>query len=299
MATFTRELKRELARTKPTSIEGRRAAVAAFLYTSGAAVAKGRFSLSFEIEHTAAYVSELIEEEYGEKIELSAHVKTGKRDADKLTFTCRGEIADRILHDAEEFFRSAEEQSDKARIAFIRAAFLSGGGCTLPSAKTGYHLEFVLTTLRAAETLAYFLDGFGLIVRIVERGGKEVAYLKSREGISDFLSLAGAERALKKFDEVGEEREESNNLNRVENCYSGNADRSATASAKQVMAITALKERRVYETLDEGLKETAEARLHNPTFSMDELARALRITKSCLNHRLRRIMELYKSGEKL
>ena len=263
MATFTRELKRELARTKPTSIEGRRAAVAAFLYTSGAAVAKGRFSLSFEIEHTAAYVSELIEEEYGEKI------------------------------------RSAEEQSDKARIAFIRAAFLSGGGCTLPSAKTGYHLEFVLTTLRAAETLAYFLDGFGLIVRIVERGGKEVAYLKSREGISDFLSLAGAERALKKFDEVGEEREESNNLNRVENCYSGNADRSATASAKQVMAITALKERRVYETLDEGLKETAEARLHNPTFSMDELARALRITKSCLNHRLRRIMELYKSGEKL
>lgn len=298
MATFTRELKRELVRVPLNGSKGKRAAVAAVLHTGSALVTDEGFTISFEYEQTAAYVCELIEEEYGVELELSSFVKTGKRDGDKLIFSCRGDAAKKIAEDAAEYYTEAKrkEVGEEEAICLIRAAFLAGGNCTLPEGKTGYHLEFVLPDERSARSLADYLDQVGVIARVTERGGKPLVYVKSRESISDFLSLVGAERALKKFRAVGEEREESNNVNRVENCFSGNADRSATASANQVVAISELMRRGVLDRLDPSLRETATARLNNPTLSLEELAKLLKITKSCCNHRMRRLTELYKRG---
>lgn len=131
-----------------------------------------------------------------------------------------------------------------------------------------------------------------LISKVVERSGAAVVYIKSKETISDFLSILGAESSLKKFSELVERRDEANRSNRAANCFSGNADKSATAAVRQVLAIRAIEREEGLENLETELKETARARLENPSLSLKELAEKLEISKSCLNHRMRKIEEL-------
>ena len=73
---------------------------------------------------------------------------------------------------------------------------------------------------------------------------------------------------------------------------SGNADKAAIAAVKQVMAIEKLKKSGVYFELSVELKVLAKARVDNPHISLQELADMLGISKSCLNHRMRKLMEL-------
>ena len=72
----------------------------------------------------------------------------------------------------------------------------------------------------------------------------------------------------------------------------GNADKTAIASVKQVVAIEKLKKWSGFEDLSEELKALAKARLDHPVESLQELADRLKVSKSCLNHRMRKLMEL-------
>ena len=110
--------------------------------------------------------------------------------------------------------------------------------------------------------------------------------------ISDFLSIIGAENALKKLSVLVEKRDKANRSNRAQNCMAGNADKTAIAAVKQVVAIEKLSKWSGYEDLSEDLRTLASARLEYPTKSMQELANYLKISKSCLNHRIRRLVEL-------
>lgn len=130
----------------------------------------------------------------------------------------------------------------------------------------------------------------------MKRKESAVVYIKSKEAISDFLSVVGAENSLKKFSGLVEKRDESNRSNRAANCFSGNADKAATASVRQVMAIRTIERAAGADFLSAELKETAKARLENPSASLQELAAELGISKSCLNHRMRKLTE---TAEKL
>ena len=48
----------------------------------------------------------------------------------------------------------------------------------------------------------------------------------------------------------------------------------------------------MFDALPAQLKETADARADHPEASLSELAEILGVSKSCLNHRLRKIVEL-------
>jgi DNA-binding protein WhiA len=78
----------------------------------------------------------------------------------------------------------------------------------------------------------------------------------------------------------------------------GNADKTAIAAVKQVVALQKLVDRGGLEDLSEELKVLAETRLKNPSMSLQELADYFKISKSCLNHRMRRLMTLANLGEK-
>ena len=77
----------------------------------------------------------------------------------------------------------------------------------------------------------------------------------------------------------------------------GNADKTAIAAVKQVVTIERLREKNVLEDLSDELRELALARLEHREMSMQELADALKISKSCINHRFRRLTELAKRIE--
>ena len=108
--------------------------------------------------------------------------------------------------------------------------------------------------------------------------------------------MLGAENALRKLNAVSAAREQSNNENRIQNCMAGNADKAAIASARQSLALRRLREDGVLQTLPAALRETAEARLEYPPLSLAELAALLGVSKGGLNHRMRKLMQIY--GEK-
>ena len=72
----------------------------------------------------------------------------------------------------------------------------------------------------------------------------------------------------------------------------GNADKSAIASVKQVVAFEKLRQSPSFTDLSEELQAAAIARLEHTDKTLQELADYLKVSKSCLNHRMRKLMEL-------
>ena len=85
-------------------------------------------------------------------------------------------------------------------------------------------------------------------------------------------------------------RELSNNSNRQKNCDLGNVNKQVEASAKQIESIKKINETIGLNALKKDLAETAEYRLKYPDDTLNELAERLNVSKSCLNHRLRKII---------
>ena len=117
-------------------------------------------------------------------------------------------------------------------------------------------------------------------------------YIKSKEMICDFLSVIGVDKSLERFEELLAFRDESNQHNRVTNCYMANLGKAMKASHQQAIAIRALKEKEEFLELPIELQQLADARLNNMMFSMQELANHLQISKSCLSHRMRRLLSV-------
>lgn len=289
---FTGEIKRDLLAHFPAGKAGAAAALAAILSTCGSLKGDG-FEVVSENEKVAEYFLRLLEM-FGVRPELTGVSQDPKRKRDKLAFSCGGEDARRIIS----MTRSLREhlsEDEQAALCYLRAAFLGGGSCTLPKdgSSTGYHFECVFSSRVRAEEYCELLSAFELFSKLVPRGEKYVCYVKSREAISDLLSVLGAESALKKLDAVSARREANNNENRIQNCIAGNADKAAIASAAQTLAMSALKEEGRLAALSPELRESAEARLTHPTLSLSELASLLGMSKGGLNHRMRKLMKLY------
>ena len=87
-------------------------------------------------------------------------------------------------------------------------------------------------------------------------------------------------------------REISNNSNRQKNCDLGNLNRQVEAVSKQLDAIKKIERSIGLDALKPDLKEVAIFRKQNPESSLTELAEILNVSKSCLNHRLRKIVEI-------
>ncbi len=310
MANFTVHIKRELLSQKLNTREEQVSSLSAFMRTSGC-ISFSQSGLGFflvtELEKIAEKYLTLFERLYGVTCQVNA-TEDRLRGKDKLTLSYSGEAAWDILvdlgvvakEDGGENYGLALGipvnivESEKQALAYIKGAFLGGGSCTLPreGAKTGYHIEFVFTKEEIAGDFVELLERFGVFAKVVKRKESLVVYFASFSAISDFLLHIGAENSLEMLSKTVEARERMNNSNRVNNCFVGNMDRTATAAAKQCIAIEFLKGEGVLPLLDEELRLVAEARLQNREASLVELAKGLNLSKSCITHRLRKIMSI-------
>ena len=132
--------------------------------------------------------------------------------------------------------------------------------------------------------------------RLMEKKDEFVPYLKSAEEIKDFLAFIGAPKAALKITEIMIEKEVMSNANRQKNCDLANVTKQVDAAEKAIAAIDSLIASGKLDTLNAHLKETALARREFAEDTLQELAERLGITKSCLNHRLRRLTELEREG---
>jgi DNA-binding transcriptional regulator WhiA len=181
------------------------------------------------------------------------------------------------------------------RRAYLRGVVLGRGSMSLGS--SGPHVEFVLRSRSAAEGLRRRLRESGARAGVLERRGRWVVYLKGREEVATLLRLTGANRGLLDFETARVGSEVRNRLNRLLNAEEANLARTVRAADRQLQAIDILEAGGELQRLPQGLRAAAIERKRQPEADLDTLASSMGVSRSAANHRLRRIVELARSGE--
>jgi len=83
-----------------------------------------------------------------------------------------------------------------------------------------------------------------------------------------------------------------NDVNRRVNFETANLEKSVAAAMDQLEYIDIIERQEGLESLSAGLQEIAELRRENPYASLKELGEILDLSKSGVNHRLRRIKKI-------
>ena len=183
-------------------------------------------------------------------------------------------------------------EEDCCKAAFLRGAFLAGGSITDPSKRC--HLELVTDHRNVAgETVSILLE-MGFSPRVTARAGHSVIYFKQSESAEDFFTTIGASGAAMELMSAKVEKEMRNTINRQINCDSANADKTVSAAQSQLERIREIERDIGLENLPQDLAEVALLRIANPAISLADLALLADppVTKSCINHRMRKLMRL-------
>lgn len=124
-----------------------------------------------------------------------------------------------------------------------------------------------------------------------------MVYIKESEKISDFLKLVKAYDSVLYYEDIRIYREKINMTNRINNCEQANIEKTINTALSQIKDINLIKAYDGYDLLDDKLKLVADYRVKYPESSLIELSEIIsvetnsKMTKSCLNHRLRKIKE--------
>lgn len=186
----------------------------------------------------------------------------------------------------------ANFECDSCPSAYLRGAFLGCGTVTDPNAD--YHLEFSVPYYRLSRDLLALMGELGLHARAVRRKGNYIVYLKESGQIEDCLTMIGATNASLELMSIKMVKDIRNTANRIANCESANIDKTVSAAMVQIQAIRDIEQQQGLDGLPLELRELAVLRMDNPDMSLRELGEMLdpSISRSGVNHRLRRLMEI-------
>ena len=179
-----------------------------------------------------------------------------------------------------------EDEEDKK--AYLRGVFLSTGSINDPKTAR-YHLEFLIDDYEYAVFICDLLDYYHLNSKIIERNNGFMIYIKESEKISDFLKI------LKAY------REQKNLVNRLNNCEQANVEKTINSANSHISDIETIENTIGLDALDEKLRTTAIYRKRYKEVSLSELSKIIsletntKVTKSGLNHRIRKIKEIASS----
>ena len=181
--------------------------------------------------------------------------------------------------------------------AYLRGVFLCSGSINDPKTSR-YHLEILIPTPEEAVFVQQLLNIFDLNAKIINREKGYMIYVKEAEKISDFLKIIKANNAVLYFEDVRIYRDQKNKTNRLNNCEQANMDKIIETATAQLEQINLIEETNSIELLDDRTQVALTYRKKYPEASLKELAEIISIetgktiSKSGLNHRLRKIKEL-------
>jgi len=310
---FTRDVKLELGTVVPATAHCRRAQLSGVFFGAGVFEigAGGHFGvrLSLGLPATARHVLGLLK---------GFAVESSLRTVDAAPLGLRYEV---LLGDEARDLQLLNELgvlSDDLRVqltvprrlverrcclsAFLRGLFLGCGSISAPGAPV--HVEFTVENAGLAEQVCGLLARVGLPFKPAERHRNVACYSKRSQTAADLLAVLGAHEGCLRWEEhsvLGTVRESAN---RLANCDEANARRAAVAATRQAADARRLMAAPAWASLPRALREVAELRLRYPYLSLLELAGRAHppLSKSALNHRLRRLAalagELERTGER-
>lgn len=187
------------------------------------------------------------------------------------------------------------------KLTILKGMFLTCGKLYYNADSTqnsnGYSIEFVVRTDETATLIQNILKEFGFGLRKTKRRNNVVIYTKNSNVICDILVLMGASLTALEIQNNLAIREMRNNINRQNNCFEGNLDKTINASTEQLKAINYIIEHHSIDYFDENLKEVALARIANPDVSLNDLKTILNnnISRAGIKYRLDKIIQMYKN----
>ena len=185
-------------------------------------------------------------------------------------------------------------EEEHCRTAFFRGAFLAGGSVTDPAKR--YHLELATAHLSVSGELRALLLEAGFSPKETLRKGNSLTYFKQSEAIEDFLTASGAPMAAMEIMNAKAEKDLRGSVNRRVNCDAHNLDKAVDAAQEQIEAIYTLEQRGMLAELPDKLKEAVDLRMAHPEMTLSQLCTLCDppVSKSALNHRLRKLLGLAK-----
>lgn len=261
----------------------------------GRAFKPQKISMQSENEAVTRLYATMIQKSY------DVSVKVNKGESKNVTY--RAEVTDEI--DRLKILASVDFGMVEGKIsheffnracceaAFVRGAFLSCGQMSDP--EKSYRVDFPVKSEALATELRDILLRHEVSANISTRGSGYVVYIKRSEMIINLLALMGASVRSLELIETTIIKEANNKTNRIFNCDGANINKTIEASFKQRTAIEYLIKREMLSSLPEELISAANLRMEYPESSLKELCKNSPepITVSGLNHRLKKIIEIY------
>ena len=176
--------------------------------------------------------------------------------------------------------------------SFLRGVFCAAG--TVSDPMKSFHFEIRTKSEALADSLDTFISENCVEMKKTKRGEYFSLYLKKGDDIEDVIHYLGAGKEAFEFANEKIKRDFANMANRRNNFEVGNIKKTVNASADSINAINKLIKSGKISNLPQGLYETAMLRVDNPYVNLEELAELHtdRITKSGVNHRLKKLIEL-------
>ena len=180
-------------------------------------------------------------------------------------------------------------------ISFLKGAFLSCGTASDPN--KSYHIEFVVSYKMLSLDLMKMLNDYGIKAKHMVRRYVTVIYIKDSESIEDLLALMGAHNSALEIMNIKIYKDIRNLTNRRINFENANLSKTATAAFDQMQAIETIKEKGIYPTLSEELRQIANIRYENPDASLRDIGEMCDppLSRSAVNHRLKKLITLAKT----
>ena len=300
--SYASEVKKELT-TLEVHFGNAKAELMALIRMNGSlGLSNHRFILNVQTENpaTARRIYSLLKQFYDVESELLVRRKM-KLKKNNLYIVRLNKGSDYVLKDLDilDGFQLKETVpldflDDDAKVrSYLRGAFLATGSVNNPETSS-YHLEIYSLYEDHNQTICEMMNRYGLNARTAKRRSGYITYLKEAEKIADFLSLIGATSSMLKFEDIRIMCDMRNSVNRIVNCENANFNKVADAANRQIESIKYLDKKIGLNNLPVKLQEIAIARMAHPEVSLKELGELVPggpISKSGVNHRLRKIME--------
>ena len=301
--TFASDVKKECTLLE-VHREHAKAELTALIRMNGAVnLYQQRLTLNVQSENAAIArrIYSLLKDHYQAESELIFRRKMKLKKNNVYIVRCR-HGAHEILEDLHIFdglslnpHISPEIMSDsQKKRSYLRGAFLAGGSVNNPEASS-YHLEIYSSYEAHNEDLCRLMNDFNLNAKTIVRRNGFITYIKEAEKISEFMAVIGATRGMLTFEDIRIVRDMRNSVNRLVNMENANLNKTIDAAQRQVEAIRLIDSTQGISSLPERLQVMARFRLDNPDLSLKELGEQVQggpISKSGVNHRLRKIVEI-------
>ncbi|WP_181349644.1 DNA-binding protein WhiA [Thalassobacillus sp. CUG 92003] len=301
--SFASEIKKELTNVE-TDDECAEAELSALIRMNGTlSLSNKQYVLDVQTENAAIArrIYTLIKKLYPYPVELLVRKKMRLKKNNVYIVRIKSN-AEKVLKDLDildEPFRINRNISHKhqknvgCKRAYLRGAFLAGGSVNNPETSS-YHLEIYSSDPDHNNALCQLMNEFGLHARTLERKKGYITYMKEADKITELISNIGAHQALFKFEDVRIVRDMRNSVNRLVNCETANLNKTIGAAFRQVENIKFINNTVGLGALPNRLQEIASLRLQHQDVSLKELGELVSgadISKSGVNHRLRKIDE--------